>query len=158
MNDSFDKTEANYQNLNPISFLYKAARVFPEVKSIIYNDIEFKWEETLDRCKYFASALQKIGLKKGNVVGFMAANTPELYEAHFSVPMAGMVLNALNYRLDAKTIAYIIEHAEIKDGGDINSGAFERRAELFMRGRHRLCRGGADNLVSVPRKSDAGML
>ncbi len=114
MNDSFDKTEANYQNLNPISFLYKAARVFPEVKSIIYNDIEFKWEETLDRCKYFASALQKIGLKKGNVVGFMAANTPELYEAHFSVPMAGMVLNALNYRLDAKTIAYIIEHAEIK--------------------------------------------
>ena len=53
-------------------------------------------------------------LAKGNVVGFIASNTPELYEAHFGVPMAGMILNAINYRLDAKTIAYIIDHSDIK--------------------------------------------
>ncbi len=114
MTDYLKKTVANYQNLNPISFLEKAAKIFPESKSIIYNDIEYKWAETFERCKLFASALQKNGLKKGDVVGFMAANTPELYEAHFSVPMAGMVLNAINYRLDSKTITYIIDHAEIK--------------------------------------------
>ncbi len=114
MNDYLKKTVANYQNLNPISFLEKAAKIFPESKSIIYDDIEYKWAETFERCKLFASALQKNGLKKGDVVGFMAANTPELYEAHFSVPMAGMVLNAINYRLDSKTITYIIDHAEIK--------------------------------------------
>ena len=114
MTDYLSRTEANYQNLNPISFLVKAARVFPEKKSIIYNNVAFNWAETFERCKLFASALQNIGLKKGDVVGFMAANTPELYEAHFGVPMAGMVLNALNWRLDSKTIAYIIKHAEIK--------------------------------------------
>ncbi len=114
VNDYLNRTAANYQDLNPISFLVKAARIFPKNKSIIYNDTHFTWEETFERCKLLASALQNIGLKKGDVVGFMAANTPELYEAHFAVPMAGMVLNALNYRLDPKTIAYIIDHAEIK--------------------------------------------
>ena len=114
MNEYLKKTVANYQPLNPISFLVKAANIFPDSKSIIYNDIEYRWAETFERCRLFASALQKIGLKKGDVVGFMAANTPELYEAHFSVPMAGMVLNAINYRLDSKTITYIIDHAEIK--------------------------------------------
>ena len=113
MTEYLKKTVANYQPLNPISFLVKAARVFPDLKSVIYNDIEYRWAETFERCSLFASALQKIGLKKGDVVGFMAANTPELYEAHFSVPMAGMVLNAINYRLDSKTIAYIIDHSEI---------------------------------------------
>ena len=105
MNFDLKKTSANYQHLNPISFLVKAAKIFPDFKSIIYKDIEYTWDETFERCKLFASALQKIGLKKGDVVGFMAANTPELYEAHFSVPMAGMVLNAINYRLDSRTIA-----------------------------------------------------
>ena len=114
MDDYLSKTSANYQQLNPISFLVKAATVFPQSKSIIYDKIEFSWFETFTRCKLFASALQKTGLKQGDVVGFMAANTPELYEAHFSVPMAGMVLNALNYRLDAQTISYIIDHSEIK--------------------------------------------
>ena len=108
------KTSANYQNLNPVSFLKRAASVYPEKKSIIYNDISYTWAETFDRCKRFANALKNMGLSKGDVVGFMAANTPELYEAHFAVPMAGMVLNALNCRLDARTITYIIDHSELK--------------------------------------------
>ena len=114
MDDYFEKTQANYQSLNPVSFLLKAAQIYPDTKSLVYNDIEFTWADTLRRCKLFASALHNIGLKKGDVVGFMAANTPELYEAHFSVPMAGMILNAINFRLDSKTISYIIDHAEIK--------------------------------------------
>mgnify|MGYP003331565064 FL=1 len=113
MKNILPKTLSNYEQLNPISFLLKAAAIYPTEKSIVYDDISFTWSETLIRCKLFASALHKIGLKKGDVVGFMAANTPELYEAHFSVPMAGMILNALNFRLDARTITYIIDHSEI---------------------------------------------
>ena len=114
MNNQLDKTSANYQALNPISFLAKAAKIYPNKKSIIYGQIEFTWLETFERCTQLASAFKNIGLSKGDVVGYLATNTPELYEAHFCVPMAGMVLNALNYRLDAKTIAYIIDHSEIK--------------------------------------------
>ena len=114
MNGQLEKTDANYQALNPISFLVKAAAVYPRKKSIIYDKIQFTWLETFARCKQLASAFHNIGLSKGDVIGYMAVNTPELYEAHFAVPMAGMVLNALNYRLDAKTIAYIIDHSEIK--------------------------------------------
>jgi fatty-acyl-CoA synthase len=114
MDSKLEKTDANYQALNPVSFLVKAAEVYPDKKSIIYNQIHFTWLETFKRCKQLASAFQNIGLSKGDVIGFMATNTPELYEAHFSVPMAGMVLNTLNYRLDAQTIAYIIDHSEIK--------------------------------------------
>jgi len=113
MNNQLQKSDANYKALNPISFLVKAAAVYPNKKSIIYDEIQFTWLETFERCKQLASAFHNIGLVQGDVVGFMAANTPELYEAHFSVPMAGMVLNALNYRLDAKTLAYIIDHSEI---------------------------------------------
>ena len=72
MNDYLNKTVANYQNLNPISFLMKAARVFPEAKSIIYNDIEYNWLQTFERCKLFASALHKIGLKRGLRNGFIS--------------------------------------------------------------------------------------
>ena len=114
MDSELHKYDANYKALNPISFLVKASEVYPKKKSIIYGEIQFTWFETFERCKQLASAFHNIGLVKGDVVGFMATNTPELYEAHFSVPMAGMVLNALNYRLDAKTIAYIIDHSEIK--------------------------------------------
>ena len=117
MNDSsqdLNMVEANYKPLNPVSFLEKAADIYPNKTSIIYNDLKYTWKETYERCKKFASSLKKTGLKKGEVVGIVATNTPELYEAHFAVPMAGLVLNALNYRLDAKNIAYIIDHSEIR--------------------------------------------
>ena len=66
------------------------------------------------RCKKFASALHIAGYNKGDTIGFLAMNTPELFEAHYSVPMAGMILNAMNYRLDHKNLAYIIDHSELK--------------------------------------------
>ncbi len=108
------KLQANYEPLSPITFLYRAAQTFPERTSIIYGKKRYNWKQTLDRCIKLASALASKGLAKGDVVGFMATNTPELYEAHFGVPMAGLVLNALNCRLDHRTIAYIIDHSEIK--------------------------------------------
>ena len=113
-NKSFDKVSANYVSLNPISFLRRTAKVFPNRSSIVYEDIRFSWSETFERCKKLASALKSEGLERGDVVGFIAVNTPELYEAHFGIPMAGLVLNAINYRLDAKTIAYILSHSETK--------------------------------------------
>ena len=106
---SLNQNTANYVPLNPVSFLKRAGEVFPKRNSIIYDKLKFTWFETLTRCRLLASAIQKYGLRRGEVVGFLAMNTPELYEAHFGVPMAGMVLNALNYRLDSRTIAYIIE-------------------------------------------------
>ena len=113
-NKSFDKVSANYVSLNPVSFLRRTAKVFPNRLSIVYEDIKFSWSETFERCKKLASALKSEGLERGDVVGFIAVNTPELYEAHFGIPMAGLVLNAINYRLDAKTIAYILSHSETK--------------------------------------------
>ena len=107
------KNHANYAPLTPIVFMEKAAKVFPDRLSIIHEDKYFTWQQTFKRCKQLASGLsQKLAV--GDVVGFIASNTPELYEAHFGVPMAGMVLNAINYRLDAQTIAYIIDHSDIK--------------------------------------------
>ena len=108
------KTAANYAPLTPVSFMRRTALTYPERPAVIYGKARRSWRETYARCRKLASALGNTGLQKSDVVGFMATNTPELYEAHFGVPMAGMVLNALNYRLDAHTIAYIIDHAEIK--------------------------------------------
>jgi len=108
------KTDANFTALTPVSFLRRAALTYPDHPAVIYGNLQRSWSQTYRRCRQLASALSQSGLQKGDVIGFMATNTPELYEAHFGVPMAGMVLNALNYRLDARTIAYIIDHAEIK--------------------------------------------
>ena len=107
------KNHANYSPLTPTVFIEKAAKIFPDRYSIIHENKYFTWNETFTRCKQLANSLSK-KLAHGNVVGFIASNTPELYEAHFGVPMAGMILNAINYRLDAKTIAYIIDHSDIK--------------------------------------------
>ena len=113
-NKSLFKNPANYENLNPVSFLKRSAQIYPDNVSVIYNEKRFTWGETLARCESLARALSNVGLVEGDVIGYMAVNTPELYEGHFGVPMAGMVLNALNYRLDPKTIAFIIDHSEIK--------------------------------------------
>ena len=98
------KNSANYIPLNPVTFLKKTAFTFPDKISLVYNDRFYKWSETYTRCKKFASALQTSGFKQGDTIGFLAMNTPELYEAHYSVPMAGMILNAMNYRLDLSLI------------------------------------------------------
>jgi len=111
---SLDQNQANFAQLTPLNFIERAARVYPDRLSIINGDTQYSWSQTYKRCCLLASALQKIGIGVGDTVSFMGANTPETFEAHFGVPMTGAILNALNVRLDAKAIAFILEHAETK--------------------------------------------
>ncbi len=108
------KTAANYVPLNPTVFLTKAAAIYPNLPAVVYGTIRRTWAETDVRCRRLASALSRAGLRPGETVAVLATNTPELYEAHFGVPMAGGVLNAINCRLDARTVGYILDHAEAK--------------------------------------------
>ena len=112
--EGLDKNLANFADLTPLSFIERCASVYPDRLSIIHGKNTFTWAETYKRSCLLASALKKIGIGEGDTVSFMGANTPETYEAHFGVPMTGAVLNALNVRLDAKSIAFILEHAETK--------------------------------------------
>ena len=111
---SLPKTAANHVPLSPVGFLAKAAAAYPDRPAIVYGTLRRTWAETDARCRRLASALVRAGLRPGETVAFLATNTPELYEAHFAVPMAGGVLNAINSRLDAPTIAYILDHAEAR--------------------------------------------
>ena len=110
--DQLPQTPANYAPLSPISFLQRAAAVHPERIALIHGSIRRTWSETYTRCRQLASALQRRGIQRGDTVAVMAPNVPELYEAHFGVLMTGGVLNALNVRLDADTLAYIFDHGE----------------------------------------------
>ena len=109
-----DKNSANYIPLTPLSFIGRCARTFPTRPSVIYGDKVFTWEETYQRCLNLASALKKRGIGIGDTVSIMAPNVPPSFEATFGIPMTGAVINALNTRLDAPTIAFILEHAETK--------------------------------------------
>jgi fatty-acyl-CoA synthase len=112
--DQLDKNDANYVPLSPISFLHRTADVYPEHESLIYHDTRFTWSQTRERCVRVASSIVSRGIGKNDTVSVFAHNTPEMYEAHFAVPMAGAVLNTINTRLEAETVAYIIDHAESK--------------------------------------------
>ena len=109
-----DKNSANFLPLSPIGFLERSARIYPHYFSLIHNNLCFTWEETYARCNKLASALSNLGIQRGETVSIIAPNIPALYEAHFGVPMSGAVLNTINVRLDAETIAYILDHAESK--------------------------------------------
>jgi fatty-acyl-CoA synthase len=109
-----DRNEANFAHLTPLTFLERAASVYPDHPSVIHGDTRYTWSQTYQRCCLLASALAKMGIGEGDTVSFMGANTPETFEAHFGVPMIGAVLNALNVRLDAKAIAFILDHAETR--------------------------------------------
>ncbi len=111
---SLNKNKANFAHLTPLTFLERAASVFPERTAIIHGELHQNWSDTYKRCCLLASALKKRGIGQGDTVSFMGANTPEVFEAHFGVLMTGAVLNTLNTRLDAKTIAFMLEHAETK--------------------------------------------
>ena len=113
-NTNLNKNNANFVPLTPLSFLQRAKDIYPNYEAIIYEDRKYTWGDVYKRCTKFASALEKIGIKKGDTVSFLAFNTPEIFEAHYSVPMTGAVLNTINIRLDAKTIAYILDHSEAK--------------------------------------------
>lgn len=105
---------ANYTPLSPISYLQRAAFVYPNRVAQIHQDTRYTWAETYERCVRLASSLNAMGIKAGDTVSFMCANVPALFEAHFGVPMSGAVLNAVNTRLDSEAIAFILQHAEAK--------------------------------------------
>ena len=108
------KTSANFIPLSPISLLKRAARVYPQTISVRYGSISRTWLDMEKRSSLLASALCKEGIKKGDVVSVMAANTPELLEMHFGIPGSGAILNAINTRLDSTIVAYILKHSESK--------------------------------------------
>jgi fatty-acyl-CoA synthase len=109
-----DRSPANYMALTPLSFLPRAASVYPKRTAIIHGPLRQTWAQTYLRCRRLASALARRGIGRGDTVALMAPNIPAAYEAAFGVPMSGAVLNALNIRLDADTIAFMLEHAETK--------------------------------------------
>ena len=106
------KNAANFTPLTPLSFIERTARVFPDHTAVVHGETQRSWTETYQRCIKLASALNRRGIKKGDTVAVMLPNVPAALEAHFGVPMCGAVLNALNIRLDAKTIAFILDHGE----------------------------------------------
>jgi fatty-acyl-CoA synthase len=113
-NVGLDKNAANYVPLTPVSFLARSATVYPNHTSVVYEDSRFTWGETYRRCRRFASYLSSKGISVGDTVAAMLPNVPAMYELHFAVPMAGAVLNALNIRLDAPSIAFQLDHGGAK--------------------------------------------
>jgi fatty-acyl-CoA synthase len=109
-----DKTPANYQPLTPLSFLARSASVYPEHIAIIHGKSRTSYAAFYARARKLASALAKAGIKKGDTVSAILANTPAMLECHYGVPMMGAVLNTLNTRLDAATIGFSLDHAETK--------------------------------------------
>src|SRR6516164_6480706 len=109
-----DKNAANYVPLTPIGFLLRSAAVYPDRLAVAYGERRYSWRQALERCRRLAGALAARGVGRGDTVALMAPNIPEAFEAHFGVPMAGAVLNALNIRLDPDTIAFILRHSEAK--------------------------------------------
>ncbi len=109
-----DKNPANYVPLSPLSFIKRTAATFPRRLAVAHGKRRYSWAETYERSLRLASALSARGIGKGDTVAVMLTNTPEMVEAHHGVPMIGAVLNALNFRLDAPAIAFILEHGEAK--------------------------------------------
>ena len=109
-----DRNPANFQPLTPLMFLERAAAVFPKHTAVIHGPLRRNYAELYARCRRLASALDKRGIKRGDTVSVMLANTPAMLEAHYGVPMTQGVLNTLNTRLDAQIIAFSLDHAETK--------------------------------------------
>src|SRR5438094_4586530 len=108
------KNPANYAPLTPLGFIERAAYVYPARLAVIHGARRATWAETYARCRRLASALARRGIAVGDTVAAMLANTPEMLECHFGVPMAGAVINTLNTRLDAEAIAFMLAHGGAK--------------------------------------------
>ena len=105
---------ANYEPLTPLTFLDRAAEVHPDRTAVIYGTRRYDWRAFRERCRRLGSALSRRGVGRGDIVAIIAPNIPEMAEAHFGVPMTGAILNTLNIRLDAESIAYMLRHAAAK--------------------------------------------
>jgi len=105
-----DKNPANFAPLSPLTFIERAASVYPERCALVYGNTRQSWAETYRRCRRLASALRQKGVREDDTVALMLPNVPAMYEAHFAIPMAGAVIHGLNIRLDADAIAFQLEH------------------------------------------------
>ncbi|MBM3396015.1 MAG: acyl-CoA synthetase, partial [Betaproteobacteria bacterium] len=109
-----DRNPGNYTPLSPLSFLWRTAAVYPDRLALVHGDRRLSWRQVDQRCRALASALSRAGVGRGDTVALMAPNIPAAYEAHFAVPLLGAVLNALNTRLDAGAVAFMLRHGEAK--------------------------------------------
>ncbi len=109
-----EKNAANFVALSPLSYIERAAHVYPDALAVIYGDRRQTWRETYSRSRRLASALAAHGVSRGDTVAVMLPNVPAMFEVHFGVPMSGAVLNTLNTRLDAEAIAFMLQHGEAK--------------------------------------------
>ena len=109
-----DRNAANYVPLSPLSYIKRTVFIYPNRISVIQGERQFTWKETYTRCRQLASALKNRGVKANETVAVMLPNISAMYEAHFGIPMLGAVLNTLNTRLDAETIAFMLQHGEAK--------------------------------------------
>lgn len=109
-----DKNAANHQSLSPISFLRRAARIYPDKTAVIHGDLRRTYADYYARCRKLASALAAKGIGKGDTVAVLAPNVPAMLELHYGVPMLKAVINTLNIRLDAAALAFILDHGEAK--------------------------------------------
>ena len=113
-NTDLPKNSANYAAQSPLAFIERTAEVYPDKLAVVHGNLRRTWLDTFTRCRQLASALEKHGITKGDTVAVMLPNTPPMVEAHFGIPVTGAVLNALNTRLDAETIAFMLDHGEAK--------------------------------------------
>ena len=109
-----ERNPANYQPLTPLGFLERAAAVFPAHTAIVHGPLRRNYAQFYARTRRLASALSKRGIKRGDTVAALLANTPAMLECHYGVPMTQGVLNTLNTRLDAAIIAFSLDHGEAK--------------------------------------------
>src|SRR3954466_1600396 len=109
-----DRDPANYQPLTPLTFLQRAASIFPGRTAVVHGSQTFSYLEFYRRSRRLASALSRRGIGRGDTVAVMLANTPPMLEAHYGIPMCSAVLNALNTRLDPTAVAFMLEHSEAK--------------------------------------------
>src|SRR5438067_4517243 len=112
--DGLVKSAANYVPLSPVQFLERSALIWPDKIAVRHGALAYTYREFEARCRRLASALARRGIGRGDTVALMAPNVPALLEAHYAVPALGAVLNALNYRLDARTIAFCLAHGGAK--------------------------------------------
>lgn len=113
-NKDLDKNAANHTPISPLTFIERAASVYPDYPALVYGDLRRSWAEVYKRSRRLASALSKRGIVEGDTVALMLPNIPSMYEAHYGIPMTGAVINALNIRLDADAIAFMLKHGEAK--------------------------------------------
>jgi fatty-acyl-CoA synthase len=109
-----DRNLANFAPLTPLSFLERAASVYPQRLAVVHGRQRYSWKQTYERARRLASALAARGIGPGDTVAVMLPNIPAMYEAHFGVPMCGAILNSLNTRLDAEALAFMLKHGEAK--------------------------------------------